>query len=218
MVVIAGCQDNMPSAPVSPSAAPASVMMAPEGRPELSLSGLGDQNASADFTVGPSGGTFFVGSHAVVFPARSICNPKKSSYGPGTWDSPCETLNKELTIHVEVRTTRAGSWVDFSPALRFAPSNEPRRWVWMYMYTPAARDAKDVSRFKVLYAPELGAPGIDDSSLDPTLRTYVDTRTGMTVRRIKHFSGYVGSSGKACDPAIDTDCHLDTGTMTTGTP
>ena len=203
MVVIAGCQDNMPSAPASRAAAPASIMMAPEGRPQLSLSGVGAGSTSVDITVGPQGGVFYVGNHAVVFPARSICDPSKSSYGPGTWDSPCEPLSKSITIHAEVRTTRTASWVDFSPALRFVPSTNSNKWVWMYMYTPAAIGAHDVSNFRILYAPQLGAQGVDDASGDATVRTYVDTWGGLTVRRIKHFSGYVGSSGKACDSDPD---------------
>ncbi|MEP6733812.1 MAG: hypothetical protein ABJE10_24410 [bacterium] len=210
LIVIAGCQDNMPSAPASASTGPSSLMMAPEGRPQLSLTGVGDQNASTNFTVGPSGGIFFVGSHAVIFPAHSICDPERSSYGPGTWDSPCEALKTPLKIHAEVRTNKEGSWVDFTPALRFVPSSDSRQWVWMYMSAPNARGAQDLSKFTIRYAPVLGAPSVDDGSLDPTVRTYVDTRGGMALRRIKHFSaygGFLGSSGKACDPNVDSDCH-----------
>ena len=36
---------------------------------------------------------------------------------------------------------------------------------------------------------------VDDAATDPTLRTYVDTRTGISVRRIKHFSGYTALGG-----------------------
>jgi uncharacterized Rossmann fold enzyme len=44
---------------------------------------------------------------------------------------------------------------------------------------------------------------VDETPLDPTLRTYVDTWQGMTMRRIKHFSGYTSSSGRSCE---SSDC------------
>ena len=207
MLVIAGCQDNVISAPQGASVAPASIMMAPEGRPQLSLTGIAASNTEADFTVGPQGGVYFIGNNAVVFPARSICDPKKSSYGPGTWDQPCEPLNGAIRIHAEVRTAKTGTWVDFSPALRFVPSNNASKWVWISMYSPAAIGAKDLSKFGILYAPSIGAPGVDDAAGDATSRTYVDTWGGITTRRIKHFSGYWNSSGRSCDPSVESGCY-----------
>ena len=43
----------------------------------------------------------------------------------------------------------------------------------------------------ILFAPTLGATPENDAAQDPTLRTYVDSRLGMSYRRIKHFTGYV---------------------------
>ncbi|MEO5817647.1 MAG: hypothetical protein ABIT20_20430 [Gemmatimonadaceae bacterium] len=209
MIVIAGCQENIVSAPQSSSVAPVSMMMAPEGAPRLSLIGsytVGNNN-EVEFTVTPAGGVFFVGNHAVVFPARSICDPEKSRYGPGTWDSPCEPLSKPLKIHASVRTAKLGTWVDFSPSLRFVPSNNSNKWVWMYMYTPGVVGARDLSKFAIMFAPTIGADGIDETSSDATLRTYVDTRGGVTSRRIKHFTGYMTSSGRTCDPSSESDCY-----------
>lgn len=213
MVVIAGCQDKLVSAPTTSSVAPASMAMAPEGAPRLSLigaatvgNGIGNNN-DVDFTVTPSGGVFFIGNHAVIFPARSICDPAKSSYGPGTWDSPCEPISAPLKIHATVRTAKLGTWVDFSPSLRFVPSNDSRKWVWMYMHTPSVLGALDLSKHAILFAPSLGAAGIDETASDATLRTYVDTWGGLSTRRIKHFSGYLGSSGRECDPTTETDCY-----------
>jgi hypothetical protein len=207
MVVIAGCQDNAISAPQSASVAPASIMLAPEGRPQLSLSGSAPSNTSADFSVGPSGGTFLVGNNVVVFPPRSICDPAKSSYGPGTWDRPCEPSNAQIKIHAEVRTAKAGTWVDFTPALRFVPSTNSAKWVWIVMYAPTVVGATDLSKFGIFYAPTIGATGTDETASDPTSRTYVDTHAGLTYRRIKHFSGWWNSSGRACDPATESDCY-----------
>jgi hypothetical protein len=207
MIVIAGCQDNLVSAPQASSSAPAQMMMAPEGAPRLSLLGTALGNGDVDFTVTAAGGVFLIGNHAVVFPARSICDPAKSSYGPATWDSPCEPLSAPLKIHATIRTAKLGTWVDFSPSLRFVPSNDSKKWVWMYMSTPSVIGARDLSKSAILFAPAIGAAGIDESPSDPTLRTYVDTWGGMSTRRIKHFTGYMTSSGRACDPQAEPDCY-----------
>lgn len=209
MIAIAGCSESRLLAPEASSASPAPMMMAPEGHPNLSLSGTKSGNASADFVVGPQGGVFIVGGNAVVFPAKSICDPAKSSYGPGTWDSPCESLSKSITIHAEVKTTKAGTWIDFTPALRFVPSNQTAKWVYLYMASPSVVGASDLSKFGILYTPAIGAKGVDDAASDATVRTFVDSWEGVTMRRIKHFSGYMNSNGRACDPGEESDCYPD---------
>ena len=206
MVVIAGCGDAGISSPPATAATPTTMMLAPEGAPSLSLSGVAPSNTSADFTVTAKGGTFFVGNHALIFPDKAICDPAKSSYGPGTWDSPCEVTRDPVQIHAEVRTSKTGTWIDFTPALRFAPAKSAKDYVWIVMYNPSVRGARDLSKFAILYSPSLGAPGVDDAANDPTSRTYVDTFFGTTTRRIKHFSGYANSNGRSCDPATEADC------------
>ena len=209
LAALAGCSDNTFVAPTaqqtaSTASAPVTMMMAPQGRPSLSLSGTGPANTAVDFTVGPQGGVYFVGNHAVVFPRKSICDPTKSTYGD--WEAPCQTIGRPIQIHAVVRNEGGRTRVDFSPELRFAPSADPSRWVWMYMYTPDARGAQgDLSRFNILYARSIGGVTVDDAASDPTLRTYVDTRTGISVRRIKHFSGYTASAGRSCD-GLAGDC------------
>lgn len=195
MVVIAGCQEGVVSAPQSDSAAPVSMMMAPAGVPQLSLSGHSSNNVDVDFTVTPAGGVFFVGKNAVVFPANSICDPSASSYGAGTWDDACIPLNSPLTVHATVRTATAGTWVDFKPSLRFVPSDDSHNWVYMFM----------ASKNAILFAPSLGALGVDDAAADATVRTYFDSHGGYTLRRIKHFTGYMTSSGRTCTPG-EPDC------------
>lgn len=179
--------------------------LAPQARPNLDLNGGVADSVAVDFAVGPYGGVFFTGNHAVVFPAQSICDPSTSSYGPGTWDEPCEPLQSTLKIHAEVRRKNGTTSVDFTPSLRFVPSASPSKWVWMVMYTPEAVGASnDLSRFNILWASAPGQPGIDETPSDPTLRTYVDTWQGISLRRIKHFTGYITGSGKSCDPEQET--------------
>jgi hypothetical protein len=201
--VLTGCSDTLVAPSAAPSAAPVSTILAPSGRPQLSLSGNNVQNGSTQFTVSPSGGVYFVGNHAVVFPAHSICDPATSTYGEGEWDAPCTPLNRPLRITARVSTTNGEQAVDFSPEIRFVPASSPSRWVWIFMYTPDARGAKDLSRFNILFAPTLGAAPVNDAAQDATLRTYVDGWSGTSFRRIKHFTGYVVAVGFTDDPSSD---------------
>jgi hypothetical protein len=202
LVLLAGCRENAVSPVEAPAiAAPASVSIAPAERPTLQLTGSLPDSAAADFVVGSWGGVFYAGNHAVVFPSQSICDPATSGYGTDKWDTPCAPLQTPLKIHAEVRRKDGRTWVDFSPSVRFVPSNNPSRWVWMVMYAPDAVGATgDLSRFNVLWANRIGGTLVDETPLDPSLRTYVDTWSGITMRRIKHFSGYALSSGRSCNP------------------
>ena len=203
MMAVAGCQENV-SAPQNGSSAPAPLALAPASAPQLNRGGPDADDV--DFTVTPNGGVFLLGKHAVVFPARSICDPSVSSYGAGTWDTPCVALKGALKIHATIRTAKLGTWVDFSPSLRFVPSDDSSQWVYIYMYTPGAIGATDLSKYAILWAPEIGANGVNDAAGDYTLRTYIDTKSGIGMRRIKHFTGFGTSSGRSCDPSVETGC------------
>ena len=142
-LVAAACSDGVVSPAAKPIeapvlAAPAPVRLAPQGRPTLDLVGGLPDSTSVDFYVGPNGGVFYTGNHAVVFPSQSICDPTTSSYGPSTWDLPCEPLQTALKVHAEVRRANGKTWIDFTPSLRFVPSSSPSKWVWMVMHTPGA--------------------------------------------------------------------------------
>jgi hypothetical protein len=203
LAALAGCRDGVVSpaaSPVEPPSlrAPAPASLAPQGRPTLQLNGGLPDSAAVDFVVGPMGGVFFTGNHAVVFPAQSICDPATSSYGPGTWDAACSPLQTTLNVHAEVRHANGVTSVDFTPSLRFVPSSSPTKWVWMFMYAPEAVGATDLSRFNILWASRLGGPTVDEAMEDPSLRTYVDTFSGISLRRIKHFSGYQLGAERNC--------------------
>jgi hypothetical protein len=201
MTVLAGCSDTVVS-PAASSATSTSMIQAPVGHPSLSLSSNRADNDAADFTVSPLGGVYRIGNHAVVFPAHSVCDPATSSYGPDAWDSPCSPSQNGIRVHAEVRKQAGRTWIDFSPELRFVPSSNPTRWVWLFMSTPQARRASDLSTFNIMYAESIGGVTVNDAAADATLRTYVDPATGSAFRRIKHFSGYTGSAGFT-DPPTD---------------
>jgi hypothetical protein len=199
MTVLTGCSDTV-IAPAAAPNAPTSMMQAPAGHPSLSLSNKASENTSADFTVSPWGGVYHIGRHAVVFPAHSICDPSTSGYGAEQWDAACSPSTQGVAVHAVVRKQAGRTWVDFSPELRFVPSSNPSRWVWLFINTPQAKHARgELSRFNIAYAESIGGVMVNDAAADPTLRTYVDPFGGTTFRRIKHFSGYVGNSGFTCD-------------------
>ena len=196
LAALVSCREGVVSPAAGPieapqAAAPAPMSLAPQGRPHLDLVGGLPDSASVDFVISPNGGIVDLGNHAVVFPANSVCDPATSSYGPGTWDAPCSPLQAPIKVHAEVRRTNGQTAVDFTPSLRFVPSSDPARWVWLVLYTPSAVGKSDLSGFNILWESAPGAPAIDETPLDSSLRTYIDTWQGLSLRRIKHFSGYV---------------------------
>lgn len=199
-VLVAGtvaCVDS----PAAPVAAPV-----PEGAPNamVVIDEMAPDSTSATFTVSPTGGIFSMGPHHVYFPARSICDPATSMYGPAYWDQPCQPVSQPVTIKAEVRSTDGVPWVFFSPNLRFVPSAYPTRWVWLYMETRGAWDSLEPDRFTILWFSETGAEPIDESLSDPTLKTYVWPAAGLVYRRIKHFSGYQVHDGRSATVDAET--------------
>jgi hypothetical protein len=187
----AACADSS----VAPLSDQAEVLPGGAPQPRVIIDHMADDQSSADFTVSPSGGFFRMGKHGIVFPRNVICEPATSSYGREFWDAACQVLRRPIRIHAELRQQDGREWVDFSPELRFKPSRRPVEWVWIYMHTDAAV-VRDHS-LQILWSPAIGVPGIDESVDDPTQRTFVSPWSGYAYRRIKHFSGYNVTSGRA---------------------
>ena len=121
-----------------------------------------------------------------------------SSYGPGTWDSPCTTLgdDESITVTATYGITLSGPAVDFSPALRFSPDAQVTLSTSLYsgVLTSAsdyfASHPSALRFFGMYYEPNLGSTLVTDAALDPSLVTHVNLNTGIVWRRVKHFSGY----------------------------
>jgi hypothetical protein len=225
-LTLGGCAGDQLSGPVSESLGwgglPVSRGPAGVPRPDVIIHHVADDSASADFTVTATGGTFALGPHAIYFPPNSICNPETSSYGPTEWDAPCEPATEPVRFHAEVRNLNGRTWVDFTPAVRFVPTNEPTNGVWLYMKTASLGADPDsvreaLRRMSILYSPAIGVDGINEALTDSTLRTYVWLDGGIAFRRIKHFSGYNIHDGFKCSSsssdellgAIDDDDSCD---------
>lgn len=173
----------------------------PQGAPSLDVivNQMSEDSTSADFTVTSTGGVFVIGKHAVSFPANSICDPQTSSYGITEWDAPCEPLTGDIQFHAEVRSLNGRTWVDFTPAVRFVPTENTDNYVWILMKSDAAATA-DLTTMSILWSSAIGNTGVNEAATDATLRTYVWRAGGIAFRRIKHFSGYSVSEGIDIDP------------------
>jgi hypothetical protein len=191
VVAVVACNDGM-TAPRRPKGAPSL---------DVIVNHMSDDSTSADFTVTPTGGVFVIGKHAVSFPANSICDPQTSSYGETEWDAPCEPLTSDIQIHAEVRQLNGRTWVDFTPSLRFVPTDSSENYVWILMKSDVAATAP-LGALSILWSPAIGEEGINEAVSDSTLRTYVWRAGGISFRRIKHFSGYNSPDG--IDAVVET--------------
>lgn len=217
-LAIGGCSDS--TAPTS-AARSRGISVGPDGRPELRPSALFGGFRTTTFTVTAAGGTFDVGGmFTVSFPANSICDPSSSSYGPGTWDSPCNTLADGGSVTIKATygfTLTGGPVVDFSPALRFNPKTTVI--LTTNAYAPVlttfrsyfAANPGVFRYFGVYYTPDFGTTGLTDAGYDDSQATHVNLTTGSVWRRVKHFSGYNVTSGLPCDPSPDDPDCIDDG-------
>jgi hypothetical protein len=139
--------------------------------------------------------TYGIGrDHRITFPKYSICDPKRSTYGPLEWDAPCEPATYSIKITAVSWYDREGHpRVEFSPELRFVPTTE-------VILAMRDEDAAGDPQATILFCVDLGTC-FDDALLDPSLQTVRDPKTGFLSRRIKHFSGYhVAARGEYFDP------------------
>ena len=169
----------------------------PAGAPSLDviMNAVAPDSMSADFTVTPTGGLFTLGKHAVYFPANSICDPETSGYGPEFWNAPCQPLDHAMDFHAEIRAGADGAtWIDFTPAVRFVPSDDPNQTVWLLMKAGADITTDNYQGFALKWMPT-GSPDqvVDESLTDASLTTYVDLERDIVFRRVKHFSGYINT-------------------------
>jgi hypothetical protein len=158
----------------------------------------GSDTVRFNITIDPSRETdYFLGDgNSLRFPAHSLCDPTKSTYGMGEWDKPCVKATSPLTVGVRAWLDSHGQpRVDFSTHVRFVPSNDQSQWVKL---TFGDLQASLDPFYNILYCATADGYCIDESKTDPTLLTLRNPLTGKIGRRIKHFSGYnvaVGHDG-----------------------
>ena len=217
LLVVVGCGEST-TAPQATANHKLSVSGAPSFDYGNAGFGFGDQ--STTFTVTSNGGSFNVGGlFNVNFPANSICSDD-GSYAAGDWEASCAPRKTPLRITATVRLTSAGLAIDFSPDIRFVPSQTVT--VSTDVFGPFIRANRSyfvshpaaLRPFALYYTPTLGASTVADYISDSSLITHIDLTTGRVWRRVKHFSGYSATTGEPCDPAPgDPDCVQTDGIM-----
>ena len=185
-VAFTACSDS--SVATAPNGSPhgASLALAPVATPTssrvVSEQSVGD-TAVLVFVVGTGPSTFSIdGRGSVVFPnaMASICDPATSSYGVGTWDSPCRAATKPVEITAKLWTNAAGrTQMDFQPALRFVPGLAQSVTLWLKNSNGGTR---------IDYCAPRGC--INEALNDRSQSTNFDGTNGSLKRAIKHFSGY----------------------------
>ncbi len=152
-----------------------------------SMALIGVSDGTYKFTVDPTRyAVLLLGADALTLPANSICAIGSSDYGASYWNTPCETERSPVIITAVVRNAKSDHpSINFYPAMRF----NPKKSVELAMYVPQAKD-NPTATLVMQYCNDAKVC-VDESFTDPTLVTYVDRKTSVVHRRVKHFSGYV---------------------------
>lgn len=179
LAIVSACSDNAGSAPRGVAInAPANFLQV---------------GTSIIFRVNNAEGiTQRIGNHLISMPAGAICDPATSTYGASEWDKECTPLAGSIVITATIFEDDDGMpYVDFQPAMRFAPDKEVMLFV---------RQGKNSAK-KKLYMSYCNSVGYcyDESSLDPSLKPFRVGNTPVLGRRVKHFSGYYVGSGPDCN-------------------
>ena len=209
---LAACSDSA----TAPRDAASSARLAPDA-PSLTINPTaffgGAQRST--FVLTAAGGTYNIGNlYTLSFPSNAVC-VEGSTYGPGTWDTPCQTLSSHQSITVTATYTMTGNGlaISFSPEIRFNPSTSVTLSTGIYssiltsfrslwLANPGA-----LRSLGIYYIENLNATPVIDAATDPSVRTYIDLTTGQVYRRVKHFSGYNIATGNSCDvTAGDPGC------------
>lgn len=154
-------------------------------------------DVQTSITVDPTATRFYaVGAHWVYIPAGAVCR-LDSSYGPGEWDKDCVSATQTITIPVTVGERNGHALIVFGTDMRFKPTNDPYRSVYLFMREPSL----DLAKYAVLWQRADGQ-WIDEAVTDRTLRAF--RVSGLWVgRRVKHFSGYNVSLGFQNEEQLD---------------
>jgi hypothetical protein len=209
-VAVTACSDapSAPSARPRFSAQPSEAWLLANGGP--SRAGRGRSNKqndvnSQDFVVDPTQSTTIrAGDHEVTFPANSICDPASSGYGEDRWDAPCEPLQTPIKVTATWTSKYGHAFVQFEPALRFVPTDDPSQFVRLSM-----KDYYDLDpnySYPIFWQRPADGTWVNESLSDPSLGSLKDERGNRVSRRLKHFSSYFIGAGESCDAWSSLEC------------
>lgn len=175
----------------------------------LSRDGRGRSNKTDSlwtktFVIDPTQATKIqVGDHSVYFPANSICD-LSSTYGEDQWDQPCAPATAPITLTATWNSKLGHAFVDFEPAMRFVPTNDPSQYVTLTMKDYFPLDT--TYHYPIYWYRPTDGLWVDESANDSTLVSSEDFVGNKVTRRVKHFSGYLVGVGDVCDAYTDPSC------------
>ncbi|MEX2180159.1 MAG: hypothetical protein WD801_15695 [Gemmatimonadaceae bacterium] len=143
-------------------------------------------------TLPAAGGDVVVGPYTLHLEPDAVC-ALNSGYGKRFWDAPCTPLGADFVLDAHIFVDKGHVYVDFDAEIRFNPESR----VTIYYAVP---DFQLTSR-KINYwtLSKNDRTTVNEAKSDATLRTFYNRQTGIAFRRIKHFSGYVITSGRECE-------------------
>lgn len=164
------------------------------------------------FELRPQGGTVRLGGFILRYPAKAVCDPRTSGYGPDFWQAPCKTLNTPISITAKLWVENGRTHADFSPDIRFDPSKDVVMSVKNRDIKGETPSSDWQSSYGIWYSVRVGTERmyINDAEQNPELATVFETSkrgraTGWATRKVWHFSGYYVRSGRVCDDSSG-DC------------
>ena len=163
------------------------------------------------------------GLYTLDFPANAVCDPNaqdsKEGYADAAWDASCTPAKGDITVHVTLKWSHNRWWADFSPSLRFVPSQTVT--ISTELMSPIVRYYADGNNgdgsngrsrtWGILFAPSIDGQPVDDSRADASLRTVINFGTGTISRRFKHFTGYNIATGATCVVSPDDPFCVEVG-------
>lgn len=180
VALTAACSSDRALGPRSSTMQPSALLSSTSGDTTVTVLSV-DPSTKSTFSIG--------GIHKIVFPAGSVCDPAVSSYGPTEWDNACTPVAGTITITAKSWTDSLGHpRIDFSPALRFVPSQA-------VVLSMKDRGASLSAQAKIVWCADSARTCVDESIADPSLVTELDPITGTLTRRVKHFSAYNVTTG-----------------------
>jgi hypothetical protein len=198
---LAACGESpMSPVPVSPALSPdvPGPLMARGGgaASDADDSHSGDaRHGSRTFTIQPDQPLLKrLGDHMLWIPANVVCDPATSGYGPSSWDAPCRPIDRPIKVTAEWARVQGHEVIRFSTEVRFVPSADRSRWV--FLWAKHSRNIDPTAYYAILWYDPEAAQWVDESISDPSLRALVDSSGMIVSRRLKHFSRYAVWEGR----------------------
>ncbi|GJG88283.1 hypothetical protein tb265_34640 [Gemmatimonadetes bacterium T265] len=184
--------------------------VAPTAAPRADVVAYSGDTLIQTFTYNPATGTSinFANRAQVNIPAAAVCDPRTSGYGKTTWDAKCTPLTTSMSFTVRAWTNSSGnSSAVVSPDVRFVPGKVASLFIAAPSSSPTAKPV-------IQWCTSAITGCVDEGATDATLTTQYAQAQGVAYRRIKHFSGYNVSWGRAAAPlfrALGRSARADAG-------